>query len=104
MVLICVIDRTMTSGLGLRWASIGPFMSNALGGGGSFRHFADHIGSAMKSWEEDMRQYQFDWSKENIDALDESVKSWVETVDLHKVAEERDDCLISLTRDKSGSS
>lgn len=79
-------------------------MSNALGGGGSFRHFVDHIGSAMESWEEDMRRHRFDWSKENIDALDGTVSSWVDTVDLNKVVEARDDRLIGLTKDESGSS
>lgn len=95
------VDKTMTSGLGLRWALTGPIVTNALGGGGNFRHFVDHIGSAFASWEGDMNRHKFDWSREKIDTLDGSVKDWIGTVDLKKVAKERDERLIGLIKDRA---
>ncbi|PYH95901.1 hypothetical protein BO71DRAFT_428583 [Aspergillus ellipticus CBS 707.79] len=34
------MDKTITSGLGLRWALLGPIMTNTLGGGGDFGHLS----------------------------------------------------------------
>ena len=43
------LDTVMTNSLGLRWASVGPFLGSHLGGGrGGYRHMAEHIGPGMK--------------------------------------------------------
>lgn len=40
------LDDLVRASLGLRWAAVGPFQSNALGGGpGGIRHLFAHIGS-----------------------------------------------------------
>ncbi|MFI6026691.1 3-hydroxyacyl-CoA dehydrogenase NAD-binding domain-containing protein [Amycolatopsis magusensis] len=43
------LDRVMTNSLGIRWATVGPFLGSHLGGGpGGYRHMAEHIGESMK--------------------------------------------------------
>ncbi len=42
------LDDLVRSSLGLRWATIGPFQGNALGGGpGGIRHLLEHTGSQV---------------------------------------------------------
>jgi ketoreductase RED1 len=43
------LDRVITNSLGIRWATVGPFLGSHLGGGpGGYRHMAGHIGKSMK--------------------------------------------------------
>jgi len=43
------LDTVMTNSLGIRWATVGPFLGSHLGGGpGGYRHMAEHIGKSMK--------------------------------------------------------
>ncbi|MGV9361894.1 3-hydroxyacyl-CoA dehydrogenase NAD-binding domain-containing protein [Amycolatopsis sp. NPDC003731] len=43
------LDKVMTNSLGIRWATVGPFLGSHLGGGpGGYRHMAEHIGKSMK--------------------------------------------------------
>ncbi|MYS91270.1 MULTISPECIES: 3-hydroxyacyl-CoA dehydrogenase NAD-binding domain-containing protein [Streptomyces] len=43
------LDTVMTNSLGLRWATVGPFLGSHLGGGpGGYRHMAEHIGTSMQ--------------------------------------------------------
>ncbi|RAL15899.1 uncharacterized protein BO97DRAFT_403116 [Aspergillus homomorphus CBS 101889] len=95
------LDKTVTSGLGLRWALTGPIMTNTLGGGGDFSHFMDHLGPALQSWLDDMDQHRFDMgSQEKVEALKRTVNDWVSQVDLKVVAGDRDALLANLVRDK----
>ncbi|MER5599766.1 3-hydroxyacyl-CoA dehydrogenase NAD-binding domain-containing protein [Streptomyces sp. NPDC002265] len=42
------LDDLVRASLGLRWATVGPFQSGALGGGpAGFRHLVEHVGSQM---------------------------------------------------------
>ncbi len=47
------LDTVMVNSLGLRWATVGPFLGAHLGGGpGGYRHMAEHIGVSMrKMWD-----------------------------------------------------
>jgi ketoreductase RED1 len=47
------VDTVMVNSLGLRWATVGPFLGAHLGGGpGGYRHMAEHIGVSMqKMWD-----------------------------------------------------
>ncbi|KAL4955335.1 3-hydroxyacyl-CoA dehydrogenase [Aspergillus filifer] len=96
------LDRTMTSGLGLRWALTGPIMTNALGGGGNFGHFLDHLGPALKGWLDDMQRHRFEFGERERDALKGRVNGWVETVDLKGIERERDAFLKEIVRKKAG--
>ncbi|MFJ8592347.1 3-hydroxyacyl-CoA dehydrogenase NAD-binding domain-containing protein [Streptomyces sp. NPDC093598] len=43
------LDTVMTNSLGLRWATVGPFLGSHLGGGpGGYRHLVAHIGASMQ--------------------------------------------------------
>ncbi|WP_053846912.1 3-hydroxyacyl-CoA dehydrogenase NAD-binding domain-containing protein [Streptomyces sp. NRRL B-24085] len=43
------LDRVVTNSLGLRWATVGPFLGSHLGGGpGGYRHLLEHIGTSMQ--------------------------------------------------------
>ncbi|WP_290058222.1 3-hydroxyacyl-CoA dehydrogenase NAD-binding domain-containing protein [Amycolatopsis solani] len=43
------LDAVITNSLGIRWATVGPFLGSHLGGGpGGYRHMAGHIGKSMK--------------------------------------------------------
>ena len=43
------LDTVITNSLGMRWATVGPFLGSHLGGGpGGYRHMAEHIGPGMK--------------------------------------------------------
>ncbi|MFF7446709.1 MULTISPECIES: 3-hydroxyacyl-CoA dehydrogenase NAD-binding domain-containing protein [unclassified Streptomyces] len=44
------LDRVVTNSLGLRWATVGPFLGSHLGGGpGGYRHLVEHIGASMQA-------------------------------------------------------
>ncbi|KAL4940751.1 hypothetical protein BDV06DRAFT_230116 [Aspergillus oleicola] len=94
------LDRTMTSGLGLRWALTGLILTNALGGGGDFGHFMDHLGPALKGWLDDMQSHRFEFGEGDRDALKEKVNEWVATVDLKGVVRERDALLAGVVKSK----
>jgi ketoreductase RED1 len=43
------LDTVVTHSLGIRWATVGPFLGAHLGGGpGGYRHITEHIGSSMR--------------------------------------------------------
>ncbi|MET7732019.1 3-hydroxyacyl-CoA dehydrogenase NAD-binding domain-containing protein [Streptomyces sp. NPDC005402] len=43
------LDKVVTNSLGLRWATVGPFLGSHLGGGpGGYRHLVEHIGASMQ--------------------------------------------------------
>ncbi|CAI7673464.1 unnamed protein product [Penicillium manginii] len=96
------LDKTMTSGLGLRWAFSGPVMTNSLGGGGDFGHFMDHLGPALKSWLDDMQKHQFDMgSMTEKETLKGKVDEWVSHVDIEKTEKDRDTFLTGLISARS---
>ncbi|RDW79133.1 uncharacterized protein DSM5745_05985 [Aspergillus mulundensis] len=99
------LDKTMTSGLGLRWALTGPIMTNTLGGGGDFGHFMDHLGPALKGWVYDMEAQGFDFEdKDSVDAVKQRVNGWVGGVDLAGVERRRDEGLVGLVQRKQNGS
>ena len=62
------IDRVLTSGLALRWASIGPFMTAHLNARGGFSAFVEQLGPMMRKMGEDART-GYDWRPEMIDDI-----------------------------------
>lgn len=43
------LDTVVTQSLGIRWATVGPFLGAHLGGGpGGYRHISEHIGSSLQ--------------------------------------------------------
>lgn len=62
------IDKVITSGLALRWASIGPFMTAHLNARDGFAGFVDQLGPMMKKMGKDART-DYDWGPEMIEAI-----------------------------------
>lgn len=54
------IDRVMTDGLALRWASIGPFATAHLNATAGFQGFVDQLGPMMKKMGRDAKT-DYDW-------------------------------------------
>lgn len=62
------IDRVMTQGLALRWASIGPFETAHLNSTNGFRGFVDQLGPMMKQMGRSART-DYDWDDRLADAV-----------------------------------
>ncbi|KAB8218945.1 hypothetical protein BDV33DRAFT_231944 [Aspergillus novoparasiticus] len=95
------LDTCITAGPGLRWSTTGPFVTNILGGGGSFRHLVEHIGTAAQVWAEDMRKHAFDLNPETISILDANVRETIGNVDMESLQRDRDHVLLDLIALKS---
>lgn len=63
------IDKAITSGLALRWASIGPFMTAHLNARDGFAGFVDQLGPMMKKMGKDART-DYDWDSDAVEAID----------------------------------
>lgn len=97
------LDACVTTSLGPRWAIVGPFMANAMGGGGGsdgFRHLLEHLGPATKSWTKDMQENAFSWSHESLDKLTSSVSDELAGKDLAALEQQRDRQLIGIFKMK----
>lgn len=79
-------------------------MTNILAGGGDFKHLMNHIGAAADTWRKDMREHEFEYTRENINALDAKVQESLGDVDLNRLATERDQVLLELMESKSKTS
>lgn len=71
------LDKVVTSSLGIRWATGGPFLSFHLGGGdGGFAHFVEHLAPGMESrWEDEASRnvhFDEDTKKMLLDQIDEA--------------------------------
>jgi 3-hydroxyacyl-CoA dehydrogenase len=91
------LDACVTSSLGPRWAVVGPLMANAMGGGGGgegFRRLMEHLGPAMKSWTEDMREKAFAWEPDGIDRVAASVEEGLAGKDVGALEQRRDGQLV----------
>lgn len=98
-----ITDTAVTTSLGPRWAMVGPFMANAMGGGGGsegFKHLLEHLGPASRVWVEDMNAHKFDWSQQSIDALGSSVGEELEGKNVKELEQKRDDDLIKFFKIK----
>lgn len=59
------IDRVMTSGLALRWATIGPFMTAHLNARDGFAGFVEQLGPMMKRMGSEART-DYDWGPDQV--------------------------------------
>ena len=76
-------------------------MTNVLGGGGGatgFKHLLEHLGPGVQAWTKDMNKHAFQWTPENIEALEASVGDWLKTTDITSIESERDDVIINLMK------
>ncbi|HJP79608.1 MAG TPA: 3-hydroxyacyl-CoA dehydrogenase NAD-binding domain-containing protein [Pseudonocardiaceae bacterium] len=83
------LDTVMTNSLGLRWATVGPFLGSHLGGGkGGYRHMAEHIGPGMKQMWASLGQPRQD--PESTEQLIEAVENAYGTTTYAELADARD--------------
>lgn len=97
------LDAAVTTSLGPRWAVVGPFLANAMGGGGGsdgFRHLLEHLGPASQKWVEDMRANEFKWNQDNIDAICASVDQELKGKDIKALEQQRDAKLVGMFKIK----
>ena len=66
------IDRVITDGLALRWATIGPFEVAHLNSPQGFQGFVDHLGDMMRNMGRSART-DYDWSSELASAIHEEM-------------------------------
>ncbi|MCG6121527.1 MAG: 3-hydroxyacyl-CoA dehydrogenase NAD-binding domain-containing protein [Microvirga sp.] len=91
------VDAAITEGPGLRWAIMGPHLTFHLAGGdGGIRHFADHLGPAIKTWWDDLGSPVVD--ARLTDMLEAGVREEVGGRTTSELAAERDAKLIALLR------
>lgn len=91
------VDAAITEGPGLRWAIMGPHLTFHLAGGdGGIRHFADHLGPAIKTWWDDLGAPVVD--ARLTDMLEEGVREEVGGRATADLAAERDRKLIALLK------
>lgn len=98
-----VSDTCVTTGVGLRWAFTGPFMTNVLGGGGGkggFRHLLEHLGPAAQGWTKDMRDHPFVEDENGLKKLDSSVQEMLAANEPTKIENQRDEALIDVIKRK----
>ncbi|MGP3999413.1 3-hydroxyacyl-CoA dehydrogenase NAD-binding domain-containing protein [Streptomyces sp. 8N706] len=83
------LDAVVVNSLGLRWATVGPFLGAHLGGGpGGYRHMAEHIGVSMqKMWDSLGRPEQ---GPEQTEQLIKAVESAYGSRSYGELAQERD--------------
>ncbi|KAE8337114.1 hypothetical protein BDV24DRAFT_167656 [Aspergillus arachidicola] len=96
-------DTCVSTGIGLRWALTGPFMTNALGGGGGrdgFRQMVTRLGPASQGWIQDMHAHAFSFSQENIQKLDDSVQDMLDSTEIGEVESQRDQALVDFIKRK----
>lgn len=62
------IDRVITDGLALRWATIGPFMVSNLNAENGFKGFVDRLGPMMKAMGASA-QTDYDWGPDEVAAI-----------------------------------
>lgn len=95
----------MSEGLGPRWALIGPFMTNVLGGGGDkagFVRILTHLLPAAKVWVDDMKEYAFDFGQDSIKILDGSVQQMLKKYDMEEFQKENARRLVEILKVKEG--
>jgi 3-hydroxyacyl-CoA dehydrogenase len=77
------IDRVMTDGLALRWASIGPFEVAHLNSAHGFQGFVDHLGGMMRHMGRDAKT-SYDWSADLIKRIHHSLAMRIPLSDIPK--------------------
>ena len=81
------LDSVVTNSLGIRWATVGPFLGAHLGGGpGGYRHMAEHIGKSMKQ----MTPGQPSQNPEEQEKLIEAVEKAYSSYTFAELSENRD--------------
>jgi carnitine 3-dehydrogenase len=94
------IDTAVTSGPGLRWAVVGPFLSQHLSGGpGGIAHNLEHLGPPIEAWWRDLGRVSI--TPELIATLASGVDDELAGVDPAELLARRDAVLTTLLAAKA---
>lgn len=91
------IDRVMTEGLALRWASIGPFEVAHLNAVDGFQGFVDRLGGMMRAMGTGART-DYDWSDALIAEIDVGLAERVPVADIPERQAWRDKRILAARR------
>ncbi len=91
------IDRVITDGLALRWASIGPFMVAHLNAAGGFRGFVGQLGPMMRRMGEDART-DYPWTDQMVEAIHAEMEAAVAVKDIPERQHWRDDRILKTRK------
>ncbi|KAF2228453.1 hypothetical protein EV356DRAFT_538085 [Viridothelium virens] len=99
-----IVTAKEIDNLGPSWSFTGPFMKDVLGGGanaGGFRHLMEHVGVTMQDWLKDVVAHSYEYTDENLNVLDSSVKEMLAGVDIERLEEERNNLMIEVFKAKA---
>ena len=91
------IDRVLTSGLALRWASIGPFMTAHLNARDGFRGFVDQLGPMMKTMGRAAKT-DYDWGPALSDRIHETMARQLPVGEIPQAQAWRDGRILATRR------
>lgn len=91
------IDRVLTSGLALRWASIGPFMTAHLNARDGFRGFVDQLGPMMKTMGREAKT-DYDWGSDLSDRIHDTVAGLLPVENIPDAQAWRDNRILATRR------
>jgi 3-hydroxyacyl-CoA dehydrogenase len=98
---VAEIDAAIANGPGLRWALLGPFLTQHLSGGpGGIAHVLEHLGPPMEEWWDDLGDPRL--SPALADTIVEGVREELAGRDPAAVLAARDDLLTRLIAAKAG--
>ncbi len=93
------VDAAIAWGPGLRWALLGPFLTQHMSGGmGGIAHVLEHLGPPMEEWWQDLGSPTL--SPELVDAVVDGVADEVGDRDQDQLLAERDSLLSELIEAK----
>ncbi|MGW2548637.1 3-hydroxyacyl-CoA dehydrogenase NAD-binding domain-containing protein [Streptomyces sp. NPDC001635] len=93
------LDTVVTHSLGIRWATVGPFLGAHLGGGpGGYRHITEHIGSSMRQMSLGEPSQEPEDQERVVQAVEKAYKS-TPYADLAEVRDRRQLAVLSALAD-----
>ena len=91
------VDRVMTDGLALRWASIGPFAVAHLNASKGFRGFVDQLGPMMRKMGESAKT-DYDWPESLADQIHQAMAKQRPVDDIEAWQRWRDDRILATRK------
>ncbi|MEM7570438.1 MAG: 3-hydroxyacyl-CoA dehydrogenase [Pseudomonadota bacterium] len=91
------VDRVMTDGLALRWASIGPFETAHLNASGGFADYVTKLGPMMKHMGRSARP-DYDWNEVQAQAIHTAMSQRTPVTDLPARQTWRDEQILKVRK------
>lgn len=91
------LDKSMTDGLGLRWAFMGPFMTGHLNASGGYRQYMRMFGGTYRRMVDDLKK-EYQWSDAQIDAVSDEMERTIALDQVDRGQRWRDRRLMALLK------